>query len=139
MSEEPKFPLPSELPKEAMNVVGIERLFAEKGIKRMEEFKPGEPFLFILPDNVRKDNGPFLGEHAWDRPCVARVHNPVRFMDEGGTWTVMNDGGPVDYYTIINGVPKWVTRSNRETSYTVTLERSYHANNELFPLHKPAE
>jgi hypothetical protein len=124
----------------------------EHGVKPMgEEWKSGEPFLYIFEEGTRTDNGPFATTSIDKRPSLARINGPTNIVfdkpivsiDTPGAmgYRMTNPGGQIDYYAIDGETkrPVYVRTSFRDTTdgiaryYFVLKEHLYEANDALFP------
>jgi hypothetical protein len=106
------------------------------GIKRLDakKFRPGEPLLSVLPEQVRHDSGPYRHiKESYKRPCVARIDNPAAIGNDQ-TGDFIENAGKVHYYYIDGaGIPQHLRTTQLRRSYPAVLEFLFETDDTLFP------
>ncbi len=115
----------------------IATFLEKKGLKRidMNNFTPGRVILCVLPNAVRSGdkNAPFVHLSPEQRPCVARIDNPL-FFDPEASGANFATNGQIDYYGINkDGQPVLVkTNPGSRDVYHILPELVYE-DSSLFP------
>lgn len=110
--------------------------FREQGITRLENPQLHQPFLYVLPQEIR---GPDW-RHRYES-AVARVGNPEEILDYDDQYLVRTIAGVVDYFYIdaASNRPVWIRSSlpaqntRGKATYYVRKSNMFRADDALFP------
>lgn len=124
----------------------------EKGIQPLEDWKAGEPLLYVFEEALRDDRSIFGDVAPNERPTLVRIDAPSYLEETKNTFDdpatgqrtryygVENErGSRVDYYVInaASGTPKIVrttyTRKGQSNPYLVRRDTLFSAADEVFP------
>jgi hypothetical protein len=131
--------------KRSLNEPGTVNFLLEKGVKRLEVFKPNTPLFYVFEDKTRGDRGPFRFYPADQRPSLAVVHAPVKLdfnsplerdEDKVVIYKLYNEGGNVDLYAIdpITHQLRLVIAENKYKAYEVRKDLLFEAQDGVVPL-----
>jgi hypothetical protein len=136
--------------REMMDQAGIVAFLTSHGIGPLEEWRPGQPILYVVEDAFRTDSAHYGELPKRLRPSLARLDNPDsidssdRAVDGAGAWTeifkIVNEtGGQVDYYAIdaatqaVTFIKSSPSKRDKDYPYVAPGTLLFRANDELFP------
>jgi hypothetical protein len=122
----------------------------ERGVQPLKVWEKEKPFLYVMEDVVRGDDGPFQMLATQDRPSIARVNGPTDINFDKPVvsddqpnrvgYHMSNPGSQIDYFAIdgLTRNPQWVRTTFRDTRnsnfrYVVRKEYLFETDNTLFP------
>ncbi|HYJ51876.1 MAG TPA: hypothetical protein VEW04_01775 [Allosphingosinicella sp.] len=128
----------------------IVAFLASHGVQTLEEWRPGEPVLYVIEDPLRTDTAHYRDLPRRLRPSFARLDNPdridpsARAVDKDGVWTqifeiVNESGGRVDYYAIdpdthaVTFVRSSATKRDKAYPYVAQGNLLFRTKDELLP------